>query len=226
MRTVSLMTKLPVYTKVLETATHKLTRGFGGEDAHKGLDIVPASTSETPAVLAYDAGTVIATGNVSGIYKTTNTQGMGTYVSIQHKDGSITRYQHLKYNSVTVKVGDKVKKGEPIAVYGRPTTGNSSGPHLHFDISFPTKPNVNHIKSTYLGQCRFYVDPTPYLQKKPASVKYKVTASSLRIRKQSSLAAPIIGYLKKGEVVSVFEKQNGFGRISNGWVSLQYLKEA
>ena len=217
---------LTVKTKVLNTATHKVTRGFGGEDGHKGLDLVPGSTSETPTVLAYDAGTVIATGNISGIYKTTNTQGMGTYVSIQHKDGSITRYQHLKYNTLTVKVGDRVKKGEPIGVYGRPTTGNSTGPHLHFDISFPTKPEAPCIKSTYLGQCRFYVDPTPYLQKGPAAVKYKVTASSLRIRKQSSLSAPIVGYLKKGDIVTVTGTQNGFGKVSNGWVSMQYLTEA
>lgn len=53
-------------------------------------------------------------------------------VSIVHKDGTTTRYLHLKKGSVKVKVGDKVKCGQALGLVG--SSGNSSMPHLHFDV--------------------------------------------------------------------------------------------
>lgn len=155
---------ITITTKVLDTAKHRLTCGFRGYEGHKGLDLTPADTSETPYVLAYADGTVIATGNVSGTPKK-GTAACGTYCAIRHADGTITRYMHGKYNSLKVKKGDKVKKGQILMTFGRPTTGNSTGPHLHFDISYPSKPSCDYIKDTFCGETRYYVDPLPYLQK-------------------------------------------------------------
>lgn len=54
-------------------------------------------------------------------------------VSVQHADGSIAIYGHMKKNSATSKViGDPVTKGEFLGVVG--SSGNSSGPHLHFEV--------------------------------------------------------------------------------------------
>jgi murein DD-endopeptidase MepM/ murein hydrolase activator NlpD len=57
--------------------------------------------------------------------------GVGNYLVIKHPDGSFGVYWHMKQNGVLVKVGDQVSQGQEIATSGN--TGNSSGPHLHFD---------------------------------------------------------------------------------------------
>lgn len=54
-------------------------------------------------------------------------------VFLQHADGVISIYGHMKQNSVTTKaVGESVTKGEYLGVVG--SSGNSSGPHLHFEV--------------------------------------------------------------------------------------------
>ncbi len=57
--------------------------------------------------------------------------GCGWYVNIQHADGMQTRYCHFA-SAPVVKVGQRVAAGEVIGVSG--TSGNSSGPHLHFEV--------------------------------------------------------------------------------------------
>ena len=53
-------------------------------------------------------------------------------VRILHDDGTHAVYAHLNWNSIRVKAGDTVKRGEYIADSGN--TGFSSGPHLHFAV--------------------------------------------------------------------------------------------
>lgn len=85
---------------------------------HYGLDIaVPTGTP----IRAAAAGTVTYAGS------------MGTYgilVMIDHGHGVETRYAHL--SRVAVRVGQRVARGDIIAYSGN--TGNSTGPHLHFEI--------------------------------------------------------------------------------------------
>jgi carboxyl-terminal processing protease len=82
--------------------------------------------------------------------------GVGLSLHIHHGRGFETRYQHL--SEIKVQVGDCVARGAPVAAVG--STGNSSGPHLHFEILADDKP----------------VDPTPYLDK--ASLKLPVQKTS------------------------------------------------
>lgn len=93
-----------------------LSRSAGG---HSGLDI--SAPSGTP-VGAAAAGTVVdVNGNAGPAY--------GNYVTVDH-GGVYTLYAHL--SSVSVSVGQSVTAGQTIGAVG--STGNSSGPHLHFEV--------------------------------------------------------------------------------------------
>ena len=62
--------------------------------------------------------------------------GYGKLVEINHGNGYVTRYAHNKENLVVV--GDKVEKGQPVAVIG--STGRSTGTHVHFEVTLNGKP--------------------------------------------------------------------------------------
>ena len=58
---------------------------------------------------------------------------IGNYVVIQHAGGEYSDYAHLRQGSVKVKAGDKVTRGQVIGQVGH--TGNTTEPHLHFQIT-------------------------------------------------------------------------------------------
>ncbi|MGN1302790.1 MAG: murein hydrolase activator EnvC family protein [Clostridia bacterium] len=87
---------------------------------HGALDYgVPVGTE----VYAAAEGVVLAANWSNG--------GLGNYVCIQHSGGLRTYYGHGN-GEFYVKPGDVVKKGQLIMLSGN--TGNSSGPHLHFEV--------------------------------------------------------------------------------------------
>ena len=62
------------------------------------------------------------------------------FIVIMHSNGEYSRYDHLSYNSSTVKVGQNVRAGEEIAKVGM--TGYTHLPHLHFQVFVATGINV------------------------------------------------------------------------------------
>jgi murein DD-endopeptidase MepM/ murein hydrolase activator NlpD len=87
-------------------------------------------------ILAARAGTVYAlvaseSGNSWGSKDPCN-PGVGNYLVIKHGDGTFGVYWHMKQNGVLVALGASVARGGLIALSGN--TGNSSAPHLHFDV--------------------------------------------------------------------------------------------
>ncbi len=110
----------------------RISSGFGYRDAplagastnHKGVDF--AAPTGTPIYAPMD-GTVV-NAKYSG--------NAGNLVTINHGDGLVTLYMHT--SQMFVKPGDKVKKGQNIAACG--TTGNSTGPHLHFEVRYNGTP--------------------------------------------------------------------------------------
>ncbi len=96
----------------------KKSQGIHG---HNAVDLAaPVGTS----IMAAADGTVILskTGGYNG--------GYGTYVVVSHANGTQTVYGHMSANYVSV--GQKVSQGELIGRIGM--TGNTSGPHVHFEI--------------------------------------------------------------------------------------------
>lgn len=100
---------------------------------HGGIDIAGAGIMGTPVVAAAD-GTVIATNsscthNWGKSYSCGCGGGYGNYVMISHAGGKMTVYGHL--TSLTVSSGQSVSRGQVIGYVG--STGNSTGPHLHYE---------------------------------------------------------------------------------------------
>ncbi|THA57202.1 M23 family metallopeptidase [Streptomyces sp. A1136] len=85
--------------------------------SHTGIDF---HAGEGTTVHAVGAGTIVEAG-WGGAY--------GNNVVIRHNDGTYTQYGHLL--SLSVSVGDQVTAGQQIGISG--STGNASGPHLHFE---------------------------------------------------------------------------------------------
>lgn len=113
---------------------------------HSGQDFaVPIGTN----VVATHGGTVVkAGGNGAG-----DGPAYGNAIVIKHGNGTYSQYAHL--SKINVKIGQIVKTGQSIAKSGN--TGNSSGPHLHFEIR--TTPNYGSA-----------VDPVAFLRAKGVTV--------------------------------------------------------
>lgn len=83
----------------------------------------------------------------------------GNSITIDH-GGFYSFYAHLSYNSIKVKKGDKVKKGQRIAKVG--DTGNSSAPHLHFETVFLNSPLMFGIAKPLSGYEPYKSTPIPW----------------------------------------------------------------
>lgn len=128
--------------------TNRITSLFGPRSCtgcssdHKGIDISigPGMSEGLPTVSFMDGEVIRSEYGVRG----SGFGGYGNVVVIQHKNNIQTVYGHLREKGAPV--GKKVKAGEQIGVIGN--TGNSGGPHLHFEI------RINDVQ----------VDPLPYFK--------------------------------------------------------------
>lgn len=126
------------------------TSPFGekrGSYIHKGVDVVRhVGYNTTATIVAIADGKITAVKNtVTGVDKR---HPEGNYVDVDHGNGMVSRYFHLKYGSIpaTVRAGVTVHKGDTIGYMGN--TGDSRGAHLHFQLE-------------QNGQA---IDGTPYLK--------------------------------------------------------------
>ncbi len=97
---------------------------YGYTRLHAGTDIGAQYGAEVTAAAA---------GNVT---IATYGSGYGNYVMIAHADGSVTLYGHM--SSLAVSAGQTVSQGDVIGYVG--STGNSTGPHLHFEVRINGSP--------------------------------------------------------------------------------------
>ncbi|MER5744190.1 M23 family metallopeptidase [Streptomyces sp. NPDC059913] len=107
---------------------YELSASYGNDGSrwahkHSGQDFaVPIGTR----VEAAHSGVVVKAGPNGG----GDGPAYGNAVVIKHSNGTYSQYAHL--SRIDVRIGDAVRTGERIALSGN--TGNSSGPHLHFEI--------------------------------------------------------------------------------------------
>jgi murein DD-endopeptidase MepM/ murein hydrolase activator NlpD len=94
------------------------------QELHPGLDLA----APTGAPVGAAAGGTVTHAGPAGTY--------GNLVIIRHDDGLETRYAHL--SAVEAKVGARVEPGQVVGRVG--STGNSTGPHLHFEVRRDGKP--------------------------------------------------------------------------------------
>ncbi|MEJ8653283.1 M23 family metallopeptidase [Streptomyces sp. MS1.AVA.3] len=106
----------PVADSYVSTS-YKASSGLWSSGSHTGIDFHAASGTSVHAV---GSGTVVEAG-WGGAY--------GNNVVIKMNDGTYTQYGHL--SSLGVSVGQRVTPGQQIGLSG--STGNTTGPHLHFE---------------------------------------------------------------------------------------------
>jgi len=109
---------LPVNGKISSPFGIREHPNTGIKDFHSGIDI--STNPGTPVKATADG--IITFAGWNG--------GSGNLVAIEHGHGFSTFYAHNR--SITVRVGQKVKRGEVISYAG--STGNSTGPHVHYEI--------------------------------------------------------------------------------------------
>ncbi len=132
------------------TRTYDTSAGYN----HKGIDIFTYPfkwylfQNNYVWVVAAAPGIIInkTDGNFDMSCSFNSNQWNAIYV--QHSDGSVAWYGHMKSNSLTSKgIGDTVIAGEFLGVVG--SSGNSNGPHLHFEVYNSN----NQLIDTYQGNC-------------------------------------------------------------------------
>ncbi len=103
-------------------------KNYPSYPGHTGTDVNINVVGKS--VVAVKSGTVeisTALRNSSGSYRS-----YGEYVVVNHHDGTMTLYAHMLSGSRTVSVGQSVSQGQVLGTVG--STGNSTGPHLHFEV--------------------------------------------------------------------------------------------
>lgn len=183
------------------------------KNMHNGVDMRGQNRGEEVPIYSPEDGTVIGLRNN---YKTQDLSGnsYGNYIKIQHSNGITTLMAHLKYNSINVKLGDKVKFGQQIAIMG--TTGHSTGVHLHYEVF------INNVKQdpllyTYIypnqevdNSSKKYIKYSTNVNPSPKDEKVdqiKINVSNLSIRKEPSETSERLGFLEKDKYYNFYEEK-------------------
>ncbi|MEV0090567.1 M23 family metallopeptidase [Streptomyces sp. NPDC050738] len=125
---------------VTPVVSYGLSAGFDSAGSHW-------AHRHTGQDFAVDLGTPVRAAGAGRVASVSCGGGFGIEVVIQHPGGYFTQYAHL--SAAAVDQGEKVRSGQWIGQAG--STGNSTGPHLHFEVRL----------TPYLGSG---IDPVPWLR--------------------------------------------------------------
>lgn len=120
------------YALPWQGGTFRITQGPNGRYSHdtpKGRYAVDVAMPEGTPIVAARAGQVV---KVENTQTGRGNHPSGNFVRVLHDDGTMSVYLHLMKGSVRVQEGQSVRLGQLLAHSG--STGNSTGPHLHFVV--------------------------------------------------------------------------------------------
>jgi murein DD-endopeptidase MepM/ murein hydrolase activator NlpD len=115
---------------------HRVSQGSDTKLTHKGSSkyAIDFQMKKGTKIYAVRDGIVLfikVDSNIGGVSKK-KFFNKSNHIGIEHADGTIGLYSHLRKNGSLVKVGDRVIRGDHIGYSGN--TGFTSGPHLHFGV--------------------------------------------------------------------------------------------
>ena len=193
------------------------SRGYDPSIKHYGVDMAYNMDEGGPWVPVYaPADGKVVTSTYDSSY--------GYYVIIEHATGVRTLMAHLK-ELPCVKVGDKVKRGQRVGTEG--STGNSTGPHVHFEVRLNGS-KVNPVPYTFAypeqkvntyTQRDFgikHYEPIKYLghpvERNSKVDQFRIDTDTLRARKAPNLKGEFLGYVNRG-IYNVGESVRADGYI-------------
>jgi len=137
---------------------------------HQGVDMFTwpfgwkMMDNDEAEIIAAADGQIIAKGDGQFDRSCNFNNNQWNAVYIQHSDGSVAWYGHMKNGSVTTKnVGDMVTTGEYLGIIG--SSGNSTGPHLHFEVF--TDATYTTLVDPYAGACNSMNGDSWWLSQRP-----------------------------------------------------------
>ncbi len=135
-------------------ADHRITQAFPDVITHQTPDSRHAIDIAMPIgtdVFAARGGVVfdVASTNFKGGFNFQRYGRKANVVRILHDDGTYAIYAHLNWNSIRVRPGERVKRGQYIADSGN--TGYSSGPHLHFAVQRNVGMRIESVPVSFAG---------------------------------------------------------------------------
>lgn len=118
------------YLRCTSAYGYRIHPKYNVKKFHSGIDI--GISGGEPIYAAKDGTITFVRSNINKINDCN--YGYGNYITIDHGDGTTTRYAHIKYGSIPdyIVVGATVSQGEQIGQVG--STGCSTGNHLHYEV--------------------------------------------------------------------------------------------
>lgn len=184
--------------------------GYGLE-GHNGVDY--GTPMNTP-VYAESVGVVVRTGF--------DADGYGIYVKIHYTAGYTAIYAHLGCR--LTYTDSHVESGQIIGRTG--STGNSTGPHLHYEIRPDGEPTTNGYNGA-VDPVQFWErleqEPRPTLR--PGQVLHVPESYTLNLRAGPGVEFPVLGTLAGGAPVEVMQERGDWvlGKLQ-AWVHRDYLE--
>ena len=161
-----------------------ITQGF--KSSHKAIDMGWSTKDGGPnhvIYAPYDGVVTYVKDSIKGNDKSKKTYG--NYIKINHGNGLVTLMAHLKYDTISVKLGEKVKQGQKIGIMGN--TGYSKGTHCHYEVKINNK-KVDPLKYTYLEKENILNDAT--------SKEYKILKVTEEPKKEEKIEEKILEKVK------------------------------
>ena len=202
----------------IECSDYKITSYYGERtilyqgkyinDFHYGIDLRAEPRNNDAKILAYADGEVVA------VQKRGEQYGKPCYVRIKHNNGLYTLYYHLKDNSITVNVGDKVSKGQVLGIIGQ--TGMATGIHLHFQIDRGNNESAINPIDYITGKKTFDEESTNIFTKGDY-----ITLSDLNVRSGAGEIYPIKlnkDLTKDGRSKALYPNDNNYAVYKKGIV--------